>query len=295
MKLTFAVVLAALIGASAHAHAGCGCDKPPPAPAAIIPRAAFPGMPVTLFHKSFRVGQTWEVTFHNGAPSATIQVPIVSKRALSDPARKSSVPQLEVVVPDVSVGPVGITVSHKKIAFAVPASEFTVIGKPVAVGEQTGTTTVKRYTTGVGADGTVYISVAGLNNVCQAMNFRGVLDGYPLQFGSGDIAITNDQGFFIERLDASTADHFSILPAVDKESNVLTYARHSFAEHCREHQPRGRKEVGRQDANWHRDGTPHTDYSTLIFAVAGHFADGSTPKPGSAMFDIQLQADVSAR
>lgn len=293
MKLCFAVLLAALLNPPLPAYAGCGCDKPPPAPAVIVPHAAFPGMPVTLFDKRFRADQTWNVTFRNGATTVTIPRRIVLKRTLTDATGKTSAPQLIVAVPRLNMGPTGITVAREKTSFTVPPSEFTVIGMPVAVGEQTGTFLVKRYTTGIGADGTVYVSVGGLNNVCQAMDFRASLDNYPLRFGAGDIAISNYQGFAIESLDAKSTDHSHFHSGLSGGSDELNYFRHSFLPHCEQHWPGGKKEVEAADANWHRDGTPHTDYSTLIFAIAGHFKDGRKPQPGSTTFDLQVQAEVS--
>jgi hypothetical protein len=249
---------------------------------------------VTLFHESFQAGQTWKVTFQSNTTLVTVPATVVSKRTLTDPTGTTSVPQLVVVVPKIDMGPTRIIAVHKRVSFTVAETSFTVIGKPVAVGEQSGSSVVKRYTTGVGADGTVYISMAGFNTVCQAMDFRAILNNYPLRFGMGDIAITNHQGFFIDALDTYSADHFSILSSVGPTSNVLNYFRHSFTQYCAEHQPGGIKEVDSQDQNWHQDGTAHTDYSILIFAIAGHFDNGSVPNPGHVSFDLQLQANIVA-
>jgi hypothetical protein len=259
----------------------------------VIPQAAFPGMPVTLFHKSFQAGQSWQVTFQSPTTLVTVPATVVSKRTLTDPTGASYVPQLVVAVPKIDMGPTRIIAVRKDVSFTVRETSFTVIGKPVAVAEQSGASLVKKYTTGVGADGTLYISLAGLNNVCQAMEFRTLLNTYPLRFGMGDVVVLNYQGFFIDALDTYSADHFSILPSVGPTSNVLNYFRHSFTRYCTEHQPGGLKEVDSQDPNWHRDGTAHTDYATLIFAIAGHFENGSTPSPGRVSFDLQLQANIA--
>lgn len=293
LRITMLLVGVLMIGPPiTPVHAGCGCDKPAPAPATVIPQAAFPGMAVTLFHKSFQAGQDWKVTFQNGLTRTWVTAKVVSKRALTDPTGATYLPQLIVTVPKINMGPTRITATRDTGSFTVSETQFTVIGKPVAVGEQTGSLLVKRYTTGVGADGTVYLSVAGFNTVCQAMRFRATLNTYPLRFGMGDAAITNYQGFFIDALDTYSADHFSILPPAGQTSNILDYFRHSFTQYCAEHQPGGIKEVDSQDQNWHRDGTAHTDYTTLIFAIAGHFDNGTTPRPGSASFDLELQAEV---
>jgi hypothetical protein len=292
LAFTLVVVAALRIGPPSPAYAGCGCDKPAPAPAMVVPQAAFPGMPVTLFHQSFQTGQTWKVTFQSTTTLVTVPATVVSKRTLTDPTGATYVPQLVVAVPKIDLGPTRILAVHKGISFTVGETSFTVIGKPVAVAEQSGSSLVKKYTTGVGADGTVYISVAGLNNVCQAMEFRALLSNYPLRFGLGDMVIANQQGFVIDALDAYSADHFSILPSGGPTSNGLEYFRHSFTQYCTAHQPGGLKEVDSRDPNWHRDGTAHTDYATLIFAIAGHFDNGSAPRPGRVAFDLQLQANV---
>ena len=292
LLFTTFLVAVLLIGLPITAHAGCGCDKPAPAPAIVIPQAAFPGMPVTLFHESFQTGEAWEVAFQNNTTLVTIAATVVSKRTLTDPTGARYVPQLVVAVPNINMGPTRIMVFRKNVSFTVLETSFTVIGKPVAVAEQSGSFAVKHYTTGVGADGTVYISVAGLHGVCQPMEFRVMLKGYPLRFGMGDIAITNHQGFFIDALDTESADHFMIHLAAGSTSNILDYFRHSFALYCADHQVGGVKEVDSQDQNWHRDATAHTDYSTLIFAIAGHFDNGSAPSPGSTSFDLHLQANI---
>lgn len=290
LPFTLVLVAALLIGLPITAHAGCGCDKPAPAPAIVIPQAAFPGMPVALVHESFQTGQAWKVTFQNNTTLVTVPAKVVLKRTLTDPTGATSVPQLIVAVPNITMGPTRITVFRKGASFTVLETSFTVIGKPVAVAEQSGSFLVKKYTTGVGADGTVYVSVAGLQGVCQPMEFRVMLNGYPLRFGMGDIVITNHQGFFIDALDTESADHFAIYPSTGSVSNVLSYFRHSFELYCADHRVGGAKEVDSQDQNWHRDGTAHTDYSTLIFAIIGHFDNGSGPSPGSTSFDLQLRA-----
>src|SRR5688572_28456362 len=104
LPLFFTLVLIAvpLIGLPITAHAGCGCDKPAPAPAMVTPQAAFPGMPVTLVHESFKPQQDWQVTFQNNATLATVPATVVSKRTLTDPARATYVPHLVVAVPNIA-------------------------------------------------------------------------------------------------------------------------------------------------------------------------------------------------
>jgi hypothetical protein len=162
----------------------------------------------------------------------------------------------------------------------------------VVASEQTGKYIVKHYVTGVGADGTLYISLGGLNNVCQPMEFRAVARGYPLRFAHGAVAILNTQGFFIDALSPPSADHFVVAPQEGLASDDLGYFRHSFAQYCADHQPGGPKEVDPQDPNWHLDGTAHTDYSTLILAISGGLDDGTIPPAGPVSFDLMLQTQL---
>jgi hypothetical protein len=291
--LTAFLTALVLLGHPQGVQAGCGCDKPPPAPAAVIPTAAFAGMPVTLFHDSLLAGQLWNVTFQSGATSVTTQAVVVLKRALTDPTGLTYKPQLVVAVPrGLPMGPTRIVASTKTASFTVTEDFFTVIGQPVGVMEQAGAYTVKNYTTGVSADGTLYISVGGLHNVCQPIEFQVLMTNYPLRFGNGEVAILNHQGFFIDALGAQSADHFAIRPSSGATSNLLDYFRHTFTAYCLRHLPGGIKAVDPLDQNWHLDGTAHTEYSTLIFAIAGHFDNGAVPRAGSASFTLKVVASL---
>jgi hypothetical protein len=284
--LVFFSLLAGLVllGVPSQAQAGCGCDKPPPAPAAVIPNVAFPGMPVTFFSPDFQAGQTWTVNFKNryGLTTATTTATVVLKRDLTDASGTKYTPQLVVTVPQVPLGPTGIQASTSTASFTVTKDAFTVIGKPVMLSETKADLTLPGYETAVGADSVFYLSVSGLDKVCRAMQFGAQLTGYPLRFGSGDIVIRNSQGFFIDLLDANAADHFAVEPSQGwLGSNQFYYFRHSFEQYCQDHQPGGPKEVDPTDPNWHRDGTPHVDYSTLIFAISGRITMWGVEKPPS--------------
>src|SRR5436309_5742645 len=43
------------------AYGGCGCQKPPPDLASVRPNATYVGAKVTLFSRSFQVGQVYSV------------------------------------------------------------------------------------------------------------------------------------------------------------------------------------------------------------------------------------------
>jgi hypothetical protein len=285
---------------SSATRAGCGCDKPPPAPAAVIPNVAFTGMSVTLFHTSFQAGQTWTVEFHNGTAQITTAGIVATKRAITDPTGATYTPQLTIVVPsDIPAGPTSIVASASgSPSLIIPETSFTIIGAPVMFTEQNVEYTVKNYSTGVDVNGILYMAAGGFNSVCKVMRFQTRLDGFPLRFGNGDVMVINHQGFLVDALvdpndpALGVRKRFSVIKKKQDKSNRLIYRRHSFAQYCADHQPGGAKAVDPQDPNWHLDGTLHVDYSTLIFAVDGHFDNGAKPAEGSATFALQVESEI---
>ena len=293
--VTFASFLISLtlMSQAPLAQASCGCSKPPPEPATVIPNVAVPGLPITLFHHSFQAGQQWDVVFESQTAESTVVVAhVVSKRDITDPTGATYTPQLVVDVPTLPVGPTRIIASTPHDSFYVSEESFTVIGEPVLLGTQPAKYKVKDYTTGVGYDGTLYISLGGITNICQAMDLEGVLRGYPLHFEDNDIVIWNFQGFLIDTVSLENVDHVWLEPQAGKKSDRLHYFRHSFETYCEDHLPGGEKEVDLDDPNWHLDGTPHVDYTTLIFALTGQFEDGSIPEAGSASFTLEMQTEA---
>jgi hypothetical protein len=271
----------AVLGGPLSAQAGCGCDKPPPEPAAVIPNAAFSGMQVTLFSPLLVPGQQWTVRFRSGTTEKTTTATVQSKRDITTTSLGEYTSQLVVTVPNyLPLGPTRIEAYTPTASLTVLEHSFTVIGQPLTIWEGTATYLVKNHQMAVGADGTLYLAVNGLNNVCQAMSFGAQLTEYPVRFGSGDVVIRNFQGYLIDLLDASAADHFEVRRGSWQRSDELYYFRHSFEQFCADHQIGHSKEVDSTDSNWHKDGTPHTDYSTLIFAIAGHLSNGKPLTPG---------------
>lgn len=281
-------------------QAGCGCDKPPPAPAAVIPNVAFVGMSVTLFHSSFQAGQSWTVEFHNGPTPITTAGVVATKRVITDPTGTTYAPQLTIVIPsDLPMGPTRIVASALgSPSLVVPETAFTIIGAPVMFAERNVEYEVENYDTGVDVNGILYMAAGGLNAVCKTMRFQTRLKGFPLRFDNGDVMIMNQQGFLIDALidpndpALGIRRRFSVVKKKQDKSNRLIYRRHSFAQYCADHQPGGPKAVDPQDPNWHLDGTLHVDYSTLIFAVDGHFDNGTKPAQGSATFALQVESEI---
>ncbi len=271
--------------------AGCGCTKPSPAPAMVIPKVAFQGLPLTFFHHSFEVAQSWQVTFQNGSQTKTATALVIEKRDITDPSGNTVTPQLVVTTPNLSAGPTSIHGVSGTNAFSVSADSFTMIAKPIRISEQSADYDMENYATGVGADGTLYMSIGGLDKVCKAMAFEVSIEDYPLRIS--DIVIINAQGYLIDALGPLTSDFFFLEPGDEEESDTVHYWRHSFEQFCADRQPGGPKETDPNDPNWLLNGNPYVDFSTLIFAVAGQI-NGSIPDAGRVVLpELDIQTELS--
>jgi hypothetical protein len=293
LLLFLAYLSLGLVGPS-PALAGCGCDKPPPPPAAVIPQVAFGGMPISIFHTSFKLGQKWQVVFRNGSQDSLPQkIKVLRKRDISDPTGQTKTLRLTLALPlTLPKGPTSIIVSRRAESFTIPAETFTVIGTPIVASEQNIEFIVHNYTTGVGSDGVFYLSLGGLQNVCQPMKFHALTMSVPLRYSYGDVVVINSQGFLIESLGPATSNHFFTDPKHAPQSDRMTYWRHSFMQYCIDHRPGGPKALDRRDPNWHKDGTPHVDYTTLIFAFAGHYDNQSVPAAGQITTDVKIETEL---
>lgn len=278
------------------AQAGCGCDKPPPAPAPVIPQAAFSGMKITLFSPHFLPGQHWTVQFHSGPITKTTSATVKQKRNITTQDLKLPIPQLVVTVPSyLPLGPTRIEAFTSTASLIVPEENFTVIGQPLEIKEGSGAFKVKNHKMAVSADGRLYFAVEGMDKVCKAISFGATFTDYPIQFGVGDIVIRNHQGYLIDLLDDYAADHFEALAGGSGTSNELYYFRHSFEQFCYDHQKGHKKEVDFLDNNWHKNGTPHTDYSILIFEIASHLPGGQAPTPGQVISDLHVVKQLGSK
>ncbi|WP_089937125.1 hypothetical protein [Candidatus Entotheonella palauensis] len=289
--LTLMIVALFCLARPTPGIAGCGCEKLPPEPGAVIPNAAFRGLPVTFYHNSFQAGQTWDVVFQNGSQTRTVTASVVSKRDITDASGSTFAPQLVVTVPNIAVGPTTIQASSGSDSFTVPSSSFTVIARPVQISEQEMEYDVANYATGVGSDRTLYISIGGLDDVCKAMAFEVSIEDYPLRVS--DIAIINSQGFYIDALGLPSADIFFVEPGDDDDSDIVHYLRHEFEQYCANHQPGQARVVDPADPNWHLHGSSaHVDYSTLIFAITGHLEGGGAPVPGAVSLELEIETTL---
>lgn len=286
------IALALVFGRAGSADAGCGCNKPPPKPAALIPNVAAVGMPITLHDRRFRNNAKWTVTFTSGQVSKAVVAKVIRRRDITDSTGKTRNAQLVVTVPDLPPGPTSIVARRGHAKLRIPEDSFVVMGSPVVVNDQEANIQLPSYTTAVGLDGTLYVSVGGLNNVCDPMEFQAVLNNYPLRFSDGDVFIFNWQGYFIDSLTPASHNRFQVQQSDNNQSNQLDYFRHSFQQYCIDHRPGGAKQIDPTDTNWHLDGTPHVDYATVIFAITGNLANGAPQQPGIITSGLNLQTNI---
>ena len=197
------------------AQAACGCDKPPPEPAMVIPHVAYAGMTLTLFDNSFQDGQEWDVAFENEGAIANVPATVTLKRDLTDPTGTTWTPQLVVVVPEIDMGPTSIQATTANTTVNVPAEAFTVIGAPLHISEQNMEYEVQDYPTAVGSDGTLYVTVGAVGDVCKAISFDANFENYPLRMDG--MFIINTQGFLIDSLPINGNDIFYTKPGVDQD------------------------------------------------------------------------------
>lgn len=275
------------------AVAGCGCDKPPPKPAAVIPNVAAPGMTVTFYDRRFARNQKWQVNFTSGTTSVAVNAVVVRKRDITVPSGKKIDAQLIVTIPKMPPGPTSIKISRgKHVEMMIPEQEFVVMGGLLGVSQQDNELELEKFTSAIGDDGTLYMGVGGLNTVCDPMKFQAVMGGYALRFGDNDVLIFNGQGYFIDALTPASHNHFFINPSTTSASDQLVYERHSFQQYCIDHAPGGSKVVDPKDPNWHLDGTPHVDYSIVIFQIKGHLDTGATLQSGPLSSGMHMETEL---
>jgi hypothetical protein len=259
-------------------EAGCGCDKPPPPRAEVRPFVASPGQRVTLFHETLEPGRRYEVEFVSSLTGARDWSQGRARRAhdLADAAVRA---QLVVVVPEVSFGPVAITVWQRDtVVMTVQDDAFTLAGEPIPLHDFAETVTRQGYRTGVGRDGTLYIPV-DVSAVAEATTFNGRAVGYPLAFSAADVAMYNDQGFLMQLLDPAERGLFEIHGGRNGASDSLAYWRHEFVTYKRDHRQKEHLDAG-SEPEWHRDGSRHIDHDRIVVAIRGRVGGGASPEPG---------------
>lgn len=271
-------VLGAILGLVAgRAEAGCGCDKPPPPVASVRPAFASPGYPVTVFHPSLVDGVMYAVDFVQGAEVTTVDVTADTRRDYADASYK---PQLTVIAPQLDPGPTRIVVRLASATVQdIPATDFTMLQRPIAVPAGSTVLKVTHYQAAVGADGTLYLPL-DLSAVTARTVFTGLgKGGFRFLFGAEDVSIYNVQGILMEMLFSSTAPHQiddgSADPSTDDDesgaaSSRLAYDRHEFQTYRRRHVTEADWLLDPDDLAWHTDGSRHIDHDHIILAITGH-------------------------
>lgn len=260
-----------------RAEAGCGCDKPPPPVASVRPAFASPGYPVTVFHPSLVDGVMYAVDFVQGAEVTTVNVTADTRRDYADASYK---PQLTVTAPQLDPGPTRIVVRLANATVQdIPATDFTMLQRPVAVPAGSTVLKVTQYQAAVGADGTLYLPL-DLSAVTARTVFTGLgKGGFRFLFGAEDVSIYNVQGILMEILISSTAPHEiddgNDDPSTDDDesgaaSSRLAYDRHEFQTYRRRHVTEADWLLDPDDLAWHADGSRHIDHDHVILAITGH-------------------------
>jgi len=273
-------LMSALVGlaASTPATAGCGCAKPPPPRAAVRPFVGWPNQKVTLFDGRLVPGQMYSVRFMTSdGRSDWSRGKAAAKRDFADGVVRT---QLRVQVGAVSLGPCQIDVfSSGALLYSLGDDQFTVTAPPVSLEDVDETISQQDYRAGVGGDGSLYIPV-DVTGVSAATTFTGLALGFPLAFGSSNVAMYNDQGFLMQLLDPNVPGLFQIAAGDALTSTALTYWRHEFKTYKKAHRQLDAFNTD-DDPNWHADGTPHVNHNLIVVAIRGSLANGTTPVPGA--------------
>lgn len=276
------------------AFASCGCDKPPPIPAAILPHFAYSGMELNIFGDSFKkVGDVWDVIFTVNNKQYKVQGVVKSLKDITDPTNASFINTLVVFAPDTKqhMGPTRIEAVRKKESVVIDSNVFTMIGKPNTLSGENNTLHYKNYLTGVSHSGQLYVAFKGLGSICTGVEYTGWLEKYPLRFEQENVILWNPQGYLIDRIYPNTT-HFTKSSGIKKNSDILTYARHSFEQWCFEHLPGGIKEIKSANPNWHEDETPHVDYDIMVVEVTGTLKNKPLT-PGPVTLDINMHSKIT--
>ena len=261
------------------ADAGCGCDKPPPPRAAIRPFVGYADQQVTLFDGRLVVGQRYDVLFTSSDDGTTdwSRGRAMLRRDLADGEKRV---QLRVGVGTVSLGPCRVSVwQDGEMVFALEDDAFTVAATPIALHDFAEAITRDGYRTGVGRDGTMYVPV-DVSRVDAATTFVGESTGFPLNFGAGDVAMYNAQGFLMQVLQPGNTQLFRIAPGDLVRSTKLSYWRHEFATYKQDHRRRDARALD-GDPDWHVDGTYHVDHDHIVVAIRGTMPNGLPPAAGA--------------
>ena len=291
------VSLLSLIAPVSPAEAGCGCQKPPPPLAAIRPAFASPGNTVRLFAPAMEENGRYQVTFSHPANEVTVSANAVLLRDFADGVYK---PQIIVSAPNLPEGPTSVTVKRgHAVILEVPASDFTMLQRPIALAEANAEVVATCYRAAVGSDGTVYIPL-DISAIDDHMIFTGIGKGYRLEYGAEDITIYNTQGVLMQLLGPEWSSIYTIDdPQEGSVSNAemsfrLTYDRHEFITYRTNHATNPNWFHDPSDPEWHADGSRHIDHDHLVVAIRGLVRGEELPPPGvTPYFTFKLTTDIA--
>ncbi len=318
--LAILATLAAL-GGPTPAGAGCGCDKPPPPLAAVRPFAAFADAKVTLFDARLVPGQRYSVQFVARADGSNdwSRGKAKSLRDFADGQYRSAL-RVAVPPVSFGPCALNVYGDSGTLLYRLTDDLLTVTAAPVPLHEFGETVSRDGYQAGVGSDGTMYVAV-DVKQVSDATTFTGAANGFPLSFTPQSVAMYNMQGFLMQLLDPTVPGLFQLqsgvalqtttvlglLPVVDssptnvpaafvsqlvaplapglgtaanRTSDILSYWRHEFGTYKEQHRQQDAFSTD-GDPDWHADGSYHVDHNTIMVAISGSLADGSTPRPGA--------------
>ena len=297
LTLTTLLCVLALLAPAAPAEAGCGCQKPPPPLAAIRPAFASPGDTVRLFAPAIEENGQYQVTFSRPANEVTVSANAVLLRDFADGVYK---PQIVVSAPNLQEGPTSVTVKRDEaVILEVPASDFTMLQRPIALAETNSEVVATCYRAAVGSDSTVYIPL-DISAIDDQMIFSGIANGYRLTYEADDITIYNTQGVLMQLLGPEQASIYTIddqqgASAPGTVSSFrLTYDRHEFITYRENHTTNPNYLHDPSDAEWHVDGTRHIDHDHLVIAIRGLVSGEDLPPPGTTpYFTFKLTTDIA--
>jgi len=278
MRLAAVSLMSALVvlASPGAASAGCGCDKPPPPRAAVRPFVGWTNQMITLFDSRLVPDQPYSVEFRGvDGTSDWSRGKAALKRDVADGQYRA---QLRVSVGEVSVDGASLN-GAQTFLYGLPDDQFTVTAPPITLRDIDETMSQDAYQAGVGRDGSVYLPV-DVTGVSAATTFTGTGLGFPLAFGSSNVAMYNDQGFLMQLLDANVPGLFQISAGDELTSNTLAYWRHEFATYKKMHRQVDAYDTD-NDPNWHADGTRHVNHNLIVVAIRGKLADGTAPVPGA--------------
>ncbi|HLK12171.1 MAG TPA: hypothetical protein VKW76_12405 [Candidatus Binatia bacterium] len=311
----------AALGLPRGATAGCGCNKPPPPYAAVRPFVGYRDATVTLFDPRLVPGAGYWVQFVARADGSSdmSRGHAEVRRDLADGQYRTQL-RVGVGTVALGPCAIAVYDDTGALVYGLGDDQLTITAPPIALHDFAETVVREGYQAGVGADGTIYVAV-DVSTATAATTFTAAANGLPLVFEASQVAMYNMQGFLMQLMDPTVPGLFQIGPGLpltsgggpapaagstqgmpagfvaallapvpgqegneengtSVTSDVFAYWRHDFALYKQQHRQLDAFRLD-DDPDWHADGSYHVDHNTIVVAVRGTFADGTTPAPGA--------------